>query len=705
MTPMYVSALGQSASPAASATPPAAATTPAQMRRFYSADNINFNGVPGDGRGMTIAIVDAYHYATASSDLAAFDAYYGLPDPPSLQIVNQNGQASNYPGRDAPGGWGIESALDVQWAHAMAPLANIVLVEAASDLTGDLFQAVTTAANMTNVVCVSMSFGTAELGGEASSWDSNFLTPSGHGGVTFLAATGDKGTPGTYPAFSPNVVAVGGTGISHAPDGTYISESAWGGGGGGTSSYEPRPAYQNGVQSSAFRTIPDVSMDSQPTTGVAIYDPYDLTGSTPWGQYGGTSLATPMFAGLVAIADQGRVSIGQTSLNGRTQTLPALYSLPSGDFHDITTGASDNGATATAGYDLATGIGTPVANLLVNHLAGAVSVTPQLGGTSGNDNFTLSVDINRLYIDWSNGVSSGQVAVNDPNGLTLNGGGGNDTLTLNSVFGNPLPNLLKLNGHFTIEGWYDSDELAGKTIDINRSTVSIDYGFVPDPSASIRQYITSGYNGGAWNGQATASAGVITSSSAATSAGVFGVGYAGSADGLVSGQPVNSVEIKYTVMGDANLDGVVDSSDAVQMARNYLAAGKSNWDQGNFNYDSTINLSDAQILQKNFGVVATGSALAATAAAVNSAATVATPVGATANTVGNTSGQSLPATSTLVPAGTVPSVGTGTSAPPAVTSSDRGRRAPQFSPPASADAHGTHDDIFNPTRKKVKLSR
>jgi subtilase family serine protease len=367
------------------------------MRRFYSADNINFNGVPGDGRGMTIAIVDAFHYATAPSDLQGFDSYYGLPDPPVFQILNQTGQASNYPNSDAVGGWGIEAALDIEWAHAMAPLANITLVEANSAFTSDLFQAAVTAANLSNTVVVSMSFGTPEVSYEASTWDSDFLTPAGHGGVTFLAATGDHGTPGTYPAFSPNVVAVGGTAITYQTDGSYASEIAWSGTGGGTSTVESRPSYQTGIQSSGFRTIPDVSMDAQPSSGVAVYDTYDHGASTPWAKYGGTSLATPMFAALVAIADQGRISIGQTRLDGRTQLLPALYSLStSNSFHDVIGGTSNNGATAVGGYDLATGIGTPIANVLVNNLAGVGSVTSQFTGSAPGDNFILTLDTSHL---------------------------------------------------------------------------------------------------------------------------------------------------------------------------------------------------------------------------------------------------------------------------------------------------------------------
>ena len=139
-------------------------------------------------------------------------------------------------------------------------------------------------------------------------------------------------------------------------------------GGGGISQLESQPSYQVGKvngTSSTMRTVPDVSMDADPDTGVYVLDSYD----GGWYQVGGTSLATPMWAGLVAIADQGRALDSESTLTGLTQTLSSLYSLPSSDFHDITTGSNGTYA-ATTGYDLATGIGSPVANLLVPALAG-----------------------------------------------------------------------------------------------------------------------------------------------------------------------------------------------------------------------------------------------------------------------------------------------------------------------------------------------
>ena len=258
---------------------------------------------------------------------------------------------------------GRRISLDVEWAHSIAPNANIILYEANSSSGDDLFQAVSTAAANTNVSVVSMSSGRVQefLGENAfrSDLHNPLRTPGGdvpgrHGGR--------RRAPSGYPAYSPNVVAVGGTSLYINANGSYMSESGWADGAGGISNFEPQPGYQIGKvngANSTNRTNPDVSMDADPNTGVFVVDSF-LTGSTTsYLQVGGTSLATPMWAGLVALADQVRTNVGESTLDGATQTLPRLYNLPSTDFHDITTG--NNGFPATTGYDLVTGIGSPVA--------------------------------------------------------------------------------------------------------------------------------------------------------------------------------------------------------------------------------------------------------------------------------------------------------------------------------------------------------
>jgi subtilase family serine protease len=376
--------------PAQSPTPPSGSLGPQQLETGYGVDKL-WN-IIGDGAGQTIAIVDAYddpglldssdpNFST--SDLHNFDAQFGLADPPNFVKLDENG-GTNLPS-PAPqsfgGSWAVEESLDVEYVHSIAPGANIILFEANSATNLDLVQtAVATAANTPGVSVVSMSFGEGEgaLGSSGeSSLDPVFTTPNGHSNVTFLASTGDSGSPGGYPAYSPNVVAVGGTTLTLNGDNSYNSEVAWGGSGGGTSYYEPEPAYQLKVQSTGQRTIPDVAFDADPNSGVAVYDSYDFGSGTPWEQIGGTSLACPCWAGLIAIADQGKTLMGKPTLDGFSQTLPDLYNLfqtTPGDFHDITAG-TNGGFNAGPGYDEVTGLGTPIANQLIPDLIGWDALT------------------------------------------------------------------------------------------------------------------------------------------------------------------------------------------------------------------------------------------------------------------------------------------------------------------------------------------
>ena len=236
---------------------------------------------------------------------------------------------------------------------------------------------VATAASQPGVSVVSMSWGFPEgqavFASDEATYDSVFNVP----GVTFVASTGDYGAADPeYPAFSPNVVAVGGTSLTLNTDGSYNSETGWGyysssagafiGSGGGISLYEAEPAYQQGVQSTGYRTTPDVSLVADPATGAWIADPYNLDPSNPFEIVGGTSLSAPAWAGLLALVNQGRAAASESTLNSSTptQTQQALYSLPQSDYNVIASG--NNGYDAGSGYNLVTGLGTPVANLLVS---------------------------------------------------------------------------------------------------------------------------------------------------------------------------------------------------------------------------------------------------------------------------------------------------------------------------------------------------
>lgn len=348
--------------------------TPAQIEQAYGINQISFSGVTGNGSGETIAIVDAYDDPTIASDLQAFDSKFGLSNP-TFTKVNETG-GSTLPAANTS--WSEEISLDVEWAHAIAPKANILLVEASSTSDSDLFTAIQYAAKQPGVAVVSMSWGGSEFSGETS-YDSYFTTPSGHTNVAFVASAGDDGAPVEYPAGSPNVLAVGGTTLELTSSNNYSSESAWSDSGGGLSSYESQPAYQKGVvtQSTTARANPDVAYDADPNTGFPVYDSYAFGTTDPWEQFGGTSDAAPQWAALVAIADQGRAAAGEAALSS-SSLLTAIYQLPAADFHDITTGATDGSPNYSAGpgYDLTTGRGTPVANLLVPGLVGTTTTTP-----------------------------------------------------------------------------------------------------------------------------------------------------------------------------------------------------------------------------------------------------------------------------------------------------------------------------------------
>ena len=416
--------------------------SPAQIRNAYDVTNIAFGSITGNGAGQTIAIVDAYDDPSfvdstsagfSSSDLARFDQEYGLPDPPSFTKFNESGNTSALPGTDpvAPGtsgDWEEEEALDVEWAHAIAPGAAIDLVEASTDNGSDLYQAVVAAASLPGVSVVSTSWGSPEFAGEQA-FDHDFTTPAGHQGVTFVASSGDAGSPGLYPAYSPNVLAVGGTSLTLNADGSYGSELAWDGSGGGTSTIEAEPSFQMGLQHTGMRTIPDVSFDADPVSGVSVYDSYnDTSGNTPWIELGGTSMAAPCWAGIIAIADEGRAIEGAPTLDGPSQTLSTIAALPAADFHDITAG-SNGGYSAAPGYDEVTGLGTPVANLVVAGLASydvaaglsfVASIPPEL--TAGTPfNLTVAIDNSQGGLD-SNYIGTVTLSLADgPAGSAIEG--------------------------------------------------------------------------------------------------------------------------------------------------------------------------------------------------------------------------------------------------------------------------------------------
>jgi len=429
------------------------AYTPAQIRAAYG-----FSALPTtmDGAGQTIAIVVENDDPNLLNDVQQFDAQFsltplGTSGGPNLAIytvlngvgveavlngapldqngvpVSQSGNAPvSLPPPDLSGGWADEEAQDVEWAHAIAPGANIDVVEvypsftvspSGASIDTSLLTGAQIAGRLPGVSAVSMSWGAIGHKGDYEdpselTYDQYFVTP----GVTFIVASGDDGSNlFGYPAASPNVVAVGGTSLQNLDaQGDYPGtgpneEIGWSGSGGGVSLYESQPSYQSGevpaamsaFQGAANRTIPDVSFDADKNTGVFEYSSYNPTNNNQqWTVGDGTSLGAPCWAGLIAIVNQGRAQQNRPlpPLNGPTQTLPALYTFTN-YFHDITNGK--NGSySANAGYDLVTGLGTPIANLLIPALVHYAAPTNTTVMPSANPS------VNRQVVTFTATVTS-----------------------------------------------------------------------------------------------------------------------------------------------------------------------------------------------------------------------------------------------------------------------------------------------------------
>jgi kumamolisin len=333
------------ASPKANSSTPSG-ETPISLRSVYNLPSI----AQGGGSGI-IAIVDAYDYPTAENDLNVFSNQFGLPACTSASgCFKVMYAAGSKPAGNC--GWDQEAALDIEWAHAMAPNAKILFVEAASASFNDLFSAVDAASNYIAANGgygeVSMSWGGSEFNGE-SSFDSHFTKT----GVVYFAASGDTGGVTIYPGTSPNVVSAGGTSVNRNSSGAFVSETGWSGSGGGASRYEAKPNYQSGIPgtSSTHRSVPDFSFDANPSTGVAVYDSTSCQGLSGWLVFGGTSVASPSLAGIVNLAGH---HFGSTSAE-----LSVIYTnyTNGNDFRDITSGRAGRN-NCGPGYDLVTGVGS-----------------------------------------------------------------------------------------------------------------------------------------------------------------------------------------------------------------------------------------------------------------------------------------------------------------------------------------------------------
>jgi subtilase family serine protease len=371
-----------------------------------------------DGSGQTIVIFDSFGSPTIQQDLSYFDSTYGIQAPPSFKIYRPEGNVT-YPYQGASAkkisanknwatevNWGYETTLDVEWSHAMAPGANIALVETPIAET----QGVQGLQNLQNAqkwalanhigTTWSDSFATTEQAFHNNSVIeglNKFYSSAASQGISAFFATGDTGVQNsdkqgtdytyptvTFPGSSPDVVSTGGTEIPtpQAALASYNPESVWndccGSGNGGYSTVFKEPYYQTDAGISdptGMRGIPDVSYNAALISSVLIYESFDPSAGPGWVPIGGTSAAAPQWSAIDAIANQADGQLG--FLTPRLYQIYDNASTYATAFHDITTGNNSwggvTGYSAGPGWDAATGIGTPDVSNLVTALA---STTP-----------------------------------------------------------------------------------------------------------------------------------------------------------------------------------------------------------------------------------------------------------------------------------------------------------------------------------------
>jgi subtilase family serine protease len=382
---------------------PDGALTPDQIRAAYDTAPLFRRHI--DGAGQTIVIVDSFGSPTIRQDLATFDRYFHLPAPPAFHVIHPAGPIPRYRGTQDQSGWAGETTLDVEWAHVMAPDARIILVETPTSenegTTG--FPQIVTAE--TYVLrhrlgqVISQSFAATEQTFPSRESllrlrSAYVLAARDH--VTVLAASGDGGATSltynmqnyyttravSWPATDPLVTAVGGTQLDLRANGQRRApDVAWSGSGGGRSIFFARPSYQNGVGSLTGRSrgVPDISMDASCASGVAIYASFGGRNAGGWDSICGTSAATPLLAGLIALADQ----VAGHPLGLINPSLYAMAAAHDPGIVDITRGNNTAtfakngkvytvpGFAAQRGYDLVSGVGTINAADFVPELARA----------------------------------------------------------------------------------------------------------------------------------------------------------------------------------------------------------------------------------------------------------------------------------------------------------------------------------------------
>jgi subtilase family serine protease len=323
---------------------------------FHPTDIRSAYGLTTIGGAGAIAIVDENNLTSSLSDFNTFSQQFGLPQEPSTDPLASSNKvfqvvyAEGTKPVDDNTGWGGEIALDIEWAHAMAPNAKIYLVES----TGDLAAANLVASKLPGVMEVSNSWIDYFGYPTETQDDKDFLRP----GVTFFAGSGDAGNIDGWPSESPNIISCGGTSMNVDSNGNITSETAWSGSGGGLSPYESRPDYQNVIAGivGSQRGSPDVAGIADPQTGVAVYSSTAYGNGPNWIVIGGTSVATPVMAGLTNLRGNYTNPVNYTSSSHRE--LQRIYFNLGGQYYRDVIGGS-SGFNAVPGWDLVTGIGAP----------------------------------------------------------------------------------------------------------------------------------------------------------------------------------------------------------------------------------------------------------------------------------------------------------------------------------------------------------
>jgi subtilase family serine protease len=350
---------------------------PAGLQTAYGVKQIA--GANG-GAGMTIAIVDAFAYPTAEADLAQFNADMGLPPCTTANGCFTSINLSPYDGTGS--GWDLESMLDLEYAHTVAPNAKLVYVQAYDNYTNNLGVAEAAAAAVAGVVVVSNSWS----GGEDPTSDFYWNL-----GIPLLFASGDYGSwPSQnsvgYPcsASEAGVTCVGGTSLYVNASSQRTSEVGWAGSGGGCAQFEPTPWWQGNNGSGTcypYHASPDIAAIADPYTGVAVYINNAHYGNGYW-IVGGTSLATPVTAGLLANIDAALVSFGKPTITALT---PSVYAAATANygyyFYDVTSGS--NGYLAGPQFDLVTGLGNLTGKDAGSRFFGLIPVAQGGGGGGG----------------------------------------------------------------------------------------------------------------------------------------------------------------------------------------------------------------------------------------------------------------------------------------------------------------------------------